>query len=1375
MASRKLSRLASGVTDASVYGSTHSQELTSILNAPDTSTASTWLAWPFSSASSATEAPPPLPPGTLPEVRIEDFARYLRKVGDRFDNLEQERAATEEHVRRKVSFTSDELKSSQGQGLVAALREVPAVFFQESFELDRPEVWGLLGDVQSDEGRQEALEKLGHYLDVVETHLVREIAARSDNFFDASGYIQDLQRMVFAMHQEVAELHAKMSQLEQESGAAVLTSHQLQQQRERVLAALETLKAVEEVAQAQAALQGLLPQAAGGGGVAADFVGAIDVLEVLQGVLDNQDLLALDCFKTLPQQIGETAQAVDDLMATDFLERVRFAGEGAATDRILQRLEAQLATMQTPRGGAAQPRARLSSTGSSGSSSGVEAVAGVRLADPAALERVAAWVAEAVAGGEAEPAAGLADGGGEELQDVLLPLVMGMRRMGRLSVSLKDYQEASSAGVRDLLRRVVDECLAVLAPGPSDSQHLVAGRAGSPPPRPSASELLQQLPGEHFLWVLEAVLLASRACLDHVTRVATVVEAVLLAAKAPRQQVTAAVAECREVYQAVADVAVGRFAKLLSGRAHAGAPAAPRLNELREAIDLTDVVASLAEGAGTKAVLAVRSALQQMCKASLDALHSKSLGKLTTLLEQEHWSLVEVPAQFQHIVEKLLSKAHQAEEPHPPRKKLHNGRGKSDDAVLATSTTSEAAAEAAMSPILSNGAASPAEPAEAASAAPDARDGVPGSHAPGEAQQQQHEPDGGERSVLRKFTITPQVEPGGRQQRPLDVLVVGSQRYHVVNTALLLLSMLGEYLAFRDSVPGFAAEVAQRVLELLKIFNSRTCQLVLGAGAMQVSGLKSITAKHLAISCQCLDLFIGLHPALTAVFTHTVPQPRKDLLVADFTRADYMIHRDEICSKLVFIMRERLSMNLKQLPATAAAWPSGPAPPQQQQQAAGGPGGAGATHPGGLPGPSGFAATNIKQLHILSGVLTPLLLPEETHSIFSRVALMFSSTLAEAFGLLEARGPAWERQLQADVLAVLGCLEQLPMESDQREASLERLRLFYKQRFEKVGPPAEQQPQQQQDQPESPPHQPVRRTDALRYPAEVPHLQPTPDVLPEPAQEQQQPHRQQPRVSPEPAEGQEQIDEVGQSAVQDHDGAGGGQPAAILAPEREGRNASPDPSEAQVRSQADPAHAAEQPPANPLAHPLQPQQGSSSQRESGSPDAGATVPLNRHDSDAASNGSWASPSAPGLAEAQTDQQHALEQPAAGGELPSWPAADGGGDLAASPGSATEASELDGQLGSATERAPEQWERLQEAAHPLELHVPDGEHSTADGGSGQEPLSGVVLPVTDPGSQSASPDSVPSLQSTGPEASPPGVELLDGELRHPLEAGEQPVS
>ncbi len=56
--------------------------------------------------------------------------------------------------------------------------------------------------------------------------------------------------------------------------------------------------------QAQAALHDLLPRGGGGpggrgigGGVAVDYAGAIDVLEVLQGVLDDESLLGLECFK----------------------------------------------------------------------------------------------------------------------------------------------------------------------------------------------------------------------------------------------------------------------------------------------------------------------------------------------------------------------------------------------------------------------------------------------------------------------------------------------------------------------------------------------------------------------------------------------------------------------------------------------------------------------------------------------------------------------------------------------------------------------------------------------------------------------------------------------------------------------------------------------------------------------------------------------------------------------------------------------------------------------------------------------------------------------------------------------------------------------
>lgn len=60
-----------------------------------------------------------------------------------------------------------------------------------------------------------------------------------------------------------------------------------------------------------------------------------------------------------------------------------------------------------------------------------------------------------------------------------------------------------------------------------------------------------------------------------------------------------------------------------------------------------------------------------------------------------------------------------------------------------------------------------------------------------QAQQAQQQ---GPQQAQRKYTITPQPEAAGQ---PRDVLVVAGQRYHLVNTALLLLNMLGDFLAFR--------------------------------------------------------------------------------------------------------------------------------------------------------------------------------------------------------------------------------------------------------------------------------------------------------------------------------------------------------------------------------------------------------------------------------------------------------------------------------------------------------------------------------------------------------------------------------------------------
>jgi Vps54-like protein len=43
-----------------------------------------------------------------------------------------------------------------------------------------------------------------------------------------------------------------------------------------------------------------------------------------------------------------------------------------------------------------------------------------------------------------------------------------------------------------------------------------------------------------------------------------------------------------------------------------------------------------------------------------------------------------------------------------------------------------------------------------------------------------------------------------------------------------------------------------------QVLNSRMCQLVLGAGAMASAGLRSITAKHLALSAQAAGAHVHL-------------------------------------------------------------------------------------------------------------------------------------------------------------------------------------------------------------------------------------------------------------------------------------------------------------------------------------------------------------------------------------------------------------------------------------------------------------------------------------------------------------------------------------
>lgn len=89
---------------------------------------------------------------------------------------------------------------------------------------------------------------------------------------------------------------------------------------------------------------------------------------------------------------------------------------------------------------------------------------------------------------------------------------------------------------------------------------------------------------------------------------------------------------------------------------------------------------------------------------------------------------------------------------------------------------------------------------------------------------------------------------------------VDDQKFILPESALLVLRELETYLRLLVVMPGMASEIAQGMLSFLKLHNSRTYQLILGAGATKTAGLKSITTKHLAMASQGLSVVVALVP-----------------------------------------------------------------------------------------------------------------------------------------------------------------------------------------------------------------------------------------------------------------------------------------------------------------------------------------------------------------------------------------------------------------------------------------------------------------------------------------------------------------------------------
>lgn len=144
---------------------------------------------------------------------------------------------------------------------------------------------------------------------------------------------------------------------------------------------------------------------------------------------------------------------------------------------------------------------------------------------------------------------------------------------------------------------------------------------------------------------------------------------------------------------------------------------------------------------------------------------------------------------------------------------------------------------------------------------------------------------------------------------------IKGRSFRVVRSMLVSLRIIASYIQVSCQSSFLCPHAIRRLLELLQLFNSRTTQLVLGAGALQTTRgrLKQITAKHLALVTQCLSLVVILVPCLRKLLSRTL-NSKHHLLLNNLDRMsrDYNEHVNKIFNKLVSIVRNVVDTNCRE-------------------------------------------------------------------------------------------------------------------------------------------------------------------------------------------------------------------------------------------------------------------------------------------------------------------------------------------------------------------------------------------------------------------------------------------------------------------------------
>ncbi|TPX56657.1 hypothetical protein PhCBS80983_g04395 [Powellomyces hirtus] len=917
------------------------------------------------------ETAPPAAPTNIRKVQNTEFDPYIKSLGEVYGRYQLNRAlglanATEgtptlgfgvdapspsfanlEEITTRLGVQSPLKKSAGSPGTALAMQRsnrsanapgletVPKIFMEPEFNLSNPHTFSFVCEnnditrpIPSDSTNTNGAlqEKLSHYLDTVEIHLIKEISHRSTSFFAALANLQALHQETFDCVAQITALRKKLSNVSKTTTKKGLEVVRTKRRRGNLGVLYNGVKLVAEVRQTQPMIHILLDQG--------DYVGALDMIEHAGLVLRGADINGKDANDGSDRAV--LTQGVEVVRNTSIvsqsldLRRVRALASFSAQLLNMSRTMGSIMKSELVKIILADVRETVATMDASKVSSrlnGAPASNWVKnmlsntytytysVASPVTTTIGAALIV-----------------GEERLKSRLLPLVLGLLRMDQLGSALQAYKEALLKEVKAMSKKYypslsTTDSYAALS-SPQVGSPLTPLSANPDKSQQTQSPLARQLRGMTFEAFFELLLMVYITLLHVLQRVTIVHEIVVLIVKeaqergvvigadsakylesyaattinadnnptspkahpnklrknasededefgtsnttldldnptlmgaglASKEELAAStdmmdsaqcstygqmISESSDVLFSASDLAHVRCAKLIGVRSDQNAQLAPA-----EFFRLFGATWEFIVGGETlcgRMCFGLKGTLLSQAKAFINRFHEEKSKQIAHIVENEQWAQAEVPLDFQQLVLQYFQDL-------PPQSPITD-RVSSDESLDRHHSTIDE---------------DDASPSGA---------GLSGS--------------------------MQSLNASEKNQRHLSI---DRRKYNVVACVLLFLKMMTEYIQCMESIPALTTDVLNRIADALKLFNSRTCQVILGAGAMRSAGLKNISAKHIALAAQALAVIIAVIPHIKDRIQRYLP-PKQHVLLGDFDRLlrDYKDHQSELYGKLISIMED---------------------------------------------------------------------------------------------------------------------------------------------------------------------------------------------------------------------------------------------------------------------------------------------------------------------------------------------------------------------------------------------------------------------------------------------------------------------------------------